>query len=218
MTTWTVCPDAAMLERAERDLRRALILQNARFAHRADPVSRFRTHRSEARLRMLGLGVAVVGAALAALLLFGSWAATGVVRGLHVVLLAVFAALVPLFVFLPWLRAAGIRALDGHLTRRAAKACGAWREGVARTYELHTKSLVSRVGGQPARSRSLEGLRYALLGEEALMLFRSPHAQTPRLIVLVGTESEQVVRALGNVRTERLGPALLPQSTLERAF
>ena len=203
-----------MLAQAETDLRRALILQNARVATRLDPVSGLRTARNEERLRRIGLVACVLGVVLALVLVMGTHATRGHVRPLHLGLLATFLVLTPVFVVLPRLRRAGIKRLDAMLARRAKKIVHAWPEGVQREYAVDGGSL--RVPGGAARS--LEGLVYGLRGEATLMLYTTPGEQNPALIVLVGSEGERVEASLPAVRFERLSRELLPTSTVERSW
>lgn len=216
MLRWTVCPDAAMLEAAETDVRRALILQNSRVATRLDPVSKVRTHRNEERVRRVGLVVSGAGAMLATTLVIGTYVARGEVRVLHLGLLLVFLVLVPLFLVLPRLRQAGVRRLDALLARRAKKVMAAWTVGVERRYELEGAALRSDVGGNVIE-RSLSGLCYGLIGDRTLLLYTSRNAQTAKLVVLVGEEGERVAEAL-DIEIERLARDLMPATTVERSW
>ena len=223
MVTWTVCPDAATLESATTDLRRALILQNSRAARRFDPASRVRTHRNEEWLRRFGLVAVALGLALALLLVVGVYATQGVVRPLHALLLVVFVVLLPVFIALPRLRAAAMRRLDAMLARRAAGAIRAWPVSVEREYTIEGSTLRSRTG-EASAERPLAGLTYGLRGETVLMLFAKPRSQNPKLIVLVegddveGDAVVEALRAATGAHIERLARELMPATTLERSW
>lgn len=203
---WSVAIDEAFLLRAHTDLRRALVLQNARFARRADPFAKSRA-KIEEPLRLLGVAVSLAGLALSALLV-----AVGFAGRWAVVLLVAFAILVPVFLFATRLRSWLMKRTDQRLARLADRTLrAAWAAGQVRRYRLQGARLESGVDPEPLAPRSLDGLHHALVGECTVALFRHAKAFQVRAVIPTPEPAQlaSALEALG-VTCEPLDPRLLP--------
>lgn len=210
---WEIVIDEAVLEEATTDLRRAMVLQNARFASRADPIGGVRA-RVEGPLRITGLVVSVLGLLLSALLI-----SVGFARTLSVALFVVFVIAALVFFFAKRLRRALIARTDRRLARMAARTVRtAWKAGQERRYALRGRELTASAGGT-SRARDLSRVEYGLLGTRSVVLFATRKAFRVR-VVFPATCPEEVGDALRNVgvEVETLDAGLLPSAPEARAW
>jgi hypothetical protein len=217
--------DASVVHEAERELGRALILQNARAAQRFDVFSRLRTVDDEARVRRIGTAAASIGLGLSLL--------CSVKAPVFLLVALVFAGLLLVFRSLFTLRQRMVNHLDRSLRRRAATvASDAWarhgdldstQEGREVVHRLASSRLdVDVEPHDPTRgsSLSLSSIRYGLLGDHCLLLFARKQSQLPRAFLLWcgGEERDRLRDGLrgAGVEIEILEEGLLPRSTIAR--
>ncbi len=142
----------------------------------------------------------------------------------RVVLLVVFAVLLPVFALLPQLRARSMERIDAMLRSRAMGALDdkwlagqnlAWSiDGVVRE-DAHLSQ--SCDGGAPV-VRPLAPIRHGLVGEATLLLFPSKNALNPVIAILLPEDGEvrdEAVRACASldIAVETLSADLLPSAT-----
>ncbi len=220
--------DGELLDIAERDLFRALIVQNSRVAQRFDPVGRYRTHKVEGRLRTVGLVLCVVAVFLSLLLLAIGWLLRGEVSVIAAGFLVLTVALLAAFRYLHNIRQWGIERLDRTLERRAAGQLAALREAAPLTlrYVVENGSVrCEHVEGENVTvrfERPLSASRYALIGDRCIALFPTPRKQNPNVIVLVAGDPDKsawqdILRHAG-LEVETLQRELVPTTTIERAW
>jgi hypothetical protein len=212
--------DDRWLANAERDLARMLIVQNARIATRWDPFSKQRTHQNEHRIRRFGLLLTIVGGVLALVLVAGGALTSGSIEPLHIGLLLTMVLLLVTFLYLPQLRTRLMRGVDGMLKRRAQRLLSRVTPPLRLRYTLESNTLrcdtIQDDTAHPRFQRPLPALRYALIGEGVIALFKRPRAQNPAAILLThDTPFAQALSAAG-ILTEPLSKSLLPTTTIER--
>ncbi len=212
----------------ERDLTRALILQNSRFVQRFDLVSSWRTRAIESRLRRVALVLAAIGAGLSLLLVWQVWQRTGQIPALPVTLLVSMLVLFGVFLGIQQLRDWGVGRLDTMLEKRASGLLAAAR-GACPTRLRYTISgdelrchAVDGEGLKERYSRSLSGIRYALVSEFCVCMFATAKTLNPG-VVLFGEASPEragLLSALENrgVEVEQLSRDLVPETTVARAW
>jgi hypothetical protein len=221
---WQVAVTDALRDAALRDLSRTLILQNARFAGRFDPFSRFRNPRNDGRLQRVGLVACAIGWLLSLLLVGQEWLSVGHVSRSRVVLLVIFTVLMPVFAFIPQLRAGSVDRIDAMLRRRAMGALDdKWLPGQNLEWSIDgsvredARLSQSCDGGAPVL-RPLAPIRHGLLGEATLLLFPSKNALNPVIAILLPDDMhlrDDVVRACESldIAVETLSADLLPSAT-----
>ena len=220
--------DAAVLDAAERDVYRALILQNSRVATRFDIAGRYRTHKVEGKLLRFGGALCGLGVVLALVLVVGRGQSLGAVQPRDVLLLAILLAIWPLFKWMPEIRQRWLGRLDGLLARRAGAQFASLRaiapvrlrysigSGRVRCEELADDAPRLRF------ERNLASSRYALRGNACIALFANRRKQNPNILIVVDNENVRtaVEQALGanGVEVEELQRDLLPETTVERSW
>lgn len=224
--TWTTSVDAERLRACERDVARAMILQNARAAHRWDPAKRVRTRAFESVLTRTGLVLTALGATVSAIAFVMRWTRNDELNVGALLGAFVFAALALVFFRVPQLRQAAVQRVDGQLTRQAAALLDAIRSRIP-------ADAISQLEGNMCRVRWMQGddevasntfdlarSRYGLVGDVSVVLFES--ARSLRPVALLFAEDQVARDALSAALGERGGKlevideGLVPRTTLQR--
>ena len=217
--------DASDVASAASEVGDGLILQNARFSHRYDPLRHRRNPRTESILILTGRCLSAVAVALSVICATRFGPSSYPVVAIAITLLTGF------FV-LPWLRPAWIQRLDRKLRANATGAAQVWRSRVPASIELrHTSSdrlvvkwFKTSDDATPfhVSEIDLDRIGYALVGRAAVLFFgKQTDIRVYKVLIVPGAlMTPALVTFLedAGVRWEALTPALLPPSPITRDF
>ena len=209
--------DEVLLADAQRDIARALVLQNARRASPWDPLRQWRTAQNEDRLLKFGLVASIFGGILALALVVRGYTITGAVRPFHWVLLGVFVIFLTILANGKTLRQRLVLSLDNMLHRRAARLARPLSElnGMVLRYTVTAKQLrceqldeETASGASLRFERHLDMFSYALKGDATVVLFAKKKSMNPTAIVLTRVGDDAFSEALidAHIEVEQLSP------------
>jgi len=217
--------DAERVATARRDQTAALILQNARTSKRFDPAGKVRTPAFERALQIVGLVLCGGGFALTLLILVVEWLLSGEVNGKALVFGAVFLALFLVFIFSTRLRRRMTERVDRGFVRKVAKRMKEIEHRIPAT-------VVYRIDWPQCEAvwlrddeviagwkRDLAKVRYGLIGDASIVLFRGQKSIVAQAILFASFEDQAKIASFlqeKGVELERIGEHLLPESTVKR--